>query len=104
MAYTEKVTFEINLDKINTSAIRNASNGKWLKMTLVPTPDNEFNQYLVSQYVKGEQGVILGNGNDLTTVLEKIKGQQSAPVPQAMAWEDSAKKDVKPQEDQPLPF
>lgn len=103
MAYTEKVTFEINLDKINTSAIRNASNGKWLKMTLVPTPDNEFNQYLVSQYVKGEQGVILGNGNDLSTVLEKIKGQQSAPVPQAMAWEQQPKTESNLPEDS-LPF
>ena len=92
MAYSEKVTFEIDLSKINKDAIKDIPSGKWMKVTLVPTPDNKYNEYLVSQYIgKGEQGVILGNGNDMSTVMDKINGN-SKPV----QLEESS--------DDPLPF
>ena len=87
MAYSEKITFEIDLDKVDKNACRSASNGTWLKVTMIPTPDNKYNEYLVSQYVKGGQGEILGNGNDLNTVLNKINGggseesKEDAPMP-----------------------
>lgn len=92
MAYTEKVTFEIDLSKIDKSAIKEVASGKWMKVTLVPTPDNQYNEYLVSQYIgKGQSGVILGNGNDMSTVMDKINGN-SKPV----QLEESS--------DKPLPF
>jgi len=99
MAYSEKITFEINLDKVDKNAVRSASNGTWLKMTIVPTPDNKYNEYLISQYVKGGQGEILGNGNDLNTVLSKISGGGggSQPVPTSMQWEGK-------KGEEPLPF
>ena len=92
MAYSEKITFEIDLNKINKTAIKEVSSGKWMKVTLVPTPDNQYNEYLVSQYIgKGENGVILGNGNDMSTVMDKINGN-TKPV------------QLEKSSDDPLPF
>lgn len=87
MAYNEKITFEVNLNNINKDAVRKVANGQWLKMTIVPTPESPYSEYMVTQYVKGEKGPILGNGSDLNTVLNKINGggseesKEDAPMP-----------------------
>jgi hypothetical protein len=74
MAYTEKITFDIDLTKVDKEKL---NKGKYLKMTIVPTPSSPYNEYMISQYMgAGESGNIIGNGDDLQTVLDKIGGDK----------------------------
>ena len=65
MAYSEKISFSVDCSKINKEKLKD---GKYLNLTLVPTPSSQYNEYMVSQYMgKDESGNIVGNGDDLQT-------------------------------------
>ena len=66
MAHTEKISLKVNVDKIDKASLYKGEKGTYLTLTIVPTPSNQWNDYLVSQYMgKGVDDIILGNGRDL---------------------------------------
>ena len=66
MAHSEKISLKVNVDKIDKNALYKGEKGTYLTLTIVPTPSNQWNDYLVSQYLgKGVDDIILGNGRDL---------------------------------------
>jgi len=77
MAYDKKVTIKLNVNKIDKEHLYQGEKGKYLTLTVVPTPNNQYgDDYMVTQYRgKGIDSVILGNGRDLN----------AAAMPSAMA-------------------
>lgn len=66
MAHEKKISLTINVDKIDKSQIYEGKKGRYITLTVIPTPNSEHNEYMCVQYIKGEQeNPILGNGNDL---------------------------------------
>lgn len=66
MAYNQKISLNINVDNIQKSALYKGEKGTYLRLTVIPTPDNQWNDYMCTQYMgKGTDDVILGNGRDL---------------------------------------
>tara|TARA_R100001440_G_scaffold65301_1_gene86123 strand:- start:181 stop:465 length:285 start_codon:yes stop_codon:yes gene_type:complete len=66
MPHSEKISLKINVEKIDKQHLYQGEKGKYLTLTIVPTPTNEWNDYMVTQYLgKGVDDIILGNGRDL---------------------------------------
>lgn len=66
MPHTEKISLKINVEKLDKSALYKGEKGTYLTVTVVPTPSNEWNDYMVTQYMgRGVDDIILGNGRDL---------------------------------------
>lgn len=81
MAYTEKITLKIDVNKIDKNAIYRGEKGNYITLTIIPTPNNQYNDYMVKQYIKGQEDPILGNGSDLI-FDEHNNGGQGAPQKQ----------------------
>lgn len=83
MSYTEKISLNINVENIQKSALYKGEKGTYLRLTVIPTPDNQWNEYMVTQYLgKGVDDVILGNGRDL--VFKDNNGANKGPSGPAM--------------------
>ena len=66
MPHSEKISLKINVEKLDKSALYKGEKGTYLTLTVVPTPTNEWNDYMVTQYMgRGVDDIILGNGRDL---------------------------------------
>ncbi len=80
MPYTEKITAQIKLNKVNKEVIYTGKDGdKYITITVVPTPNSEYNQYMIKQYCgKDVDDVILGNGDDL--VFDNKEEEAAAPA------------------------
>ena len=79
MAYTEKISLRVNVDKIDKDALFKGEKGTYLNLTIVPTPTNQYDDYMITQYRgKGEENVILGNGRDL--VFNDSNSKETQPM------------------------
>ena len=85
MAYDKKVTIKLNVNKIDKEHLYQGEKGKYLTLTVVPTPNNQYgDDYMVTQYRgKGIDSVILGNGRDLN--VGNDSDSNAAAMPSAMA-------------------
>jgi len=86
MAYTEKITAQINVNNIDKSAIYKGEKGNYITLTIVPTPNNPYNDYMVKQYIKDKEDPILGNGKDL---IFEDKKEESQAAPQQQQQDDN---------------
>jgi len=86
MAYTEKITAQINVNNIDKSAIYKGEKGNYITLTIVPTPKNPYNDYMVKQYIKDKEDPILGNGKDL---IFEDKKEESKAAPQQENQDDN---------------
>lgn len=66
MAYDKKITLKVDVSKIDKDQLYQGEKGVYLTLTVIPTPDSQWNDYMVTQY-RGKEldSVILGNGKDL---------------------------------------
>ena len=80
MAYENKISLNINVDNIQKSVLYKGEKGTYLRLTVIPTPENQWNDYMVTQYMgRDTEDVILGNGRDL------VFKDNAAPAPALQA-------------------
>ena len=60
-----KIRLNLNLSQIDKSQIYEGKKGKYLSLTVIPTPDSAYNDFMLVQYVKGSDNIICGNGDRL---------------------------------------
>ncbi len=68
---------KINVLKIEKERLFEGQKGTYLNIVLIPTPDNEYNDYMIVQQTeKDEDSIILGNASEV-----KPKQAKDSPEP-----------------------
>lgn len=96
MAYDKTISLDIDLHKVLKE---NLNKGQYLKLTVIPTPNSEYHEYMVKQYNgAGLDSHPVGNADDMETIMRKIaeKNGKSFNEPQPMKLAESS--------EDPLPF
>jgi len=90
LAKLKPIHLSIKYDDIDTSKLYPGKNDRYLNVVIIPTPGNQYNQFMVCQSTtkeerdKGIKGAILGNAN-FSDKDRGRSGSQAAPKPAAVA-------------------
>ncbi len=86
MAYEKRINIRLNTDMLNEEKYFHGKKHIMADLTLIPTPTNEFNDYMIIQDSKEKdadgktvQGIIVGNANDAN--FDNVKKEDKAPAP-----------------------
>jgi hypothetical protein len=94
MAYEKRINIRLNTDMLDKEKYFHGKKHIMADLTLIPTPTNEFNEYMIVQDSKEKdaegntvKGIIVGNAKDAN--FDNASKQPNTPSPQADSEEDA---------------
>lgn len=109
MAYEKRINIRLNTDMLNEEKYFHGKKHIMADLTLIPTPTNEFNEYMIVQDSKEKdangktvQGIIVGNAKDAN--YDNVKKQDKSPTPMTLEASTSAEEPPAEKKEADVPF